>query len=367
MKNIKILLAGGGTGGHIYPALAIAKHIENKYPGSRIEFVGSRRGLEKDIIPKHGYKLHMLSVGQLHSSVGKFKQIKTLFLMPFVFLQAFWILIKFRPSFVFGVGGYASGPLVLVASLMGFKTAIWEANVQPGITNKFLAKFVDHCFVVFEDSLKFFPSVKTKCAGYPVRQEFEDLYFQKRAQWKGAGDYNATPNDPKTILIFGGSQGAAVFNRIIPKVSAQFPEMQFVLQTGTKNYPEFEDQALSPNLKVLPFLDPILEHYLRADLIVSRSGAGAIAELSALGASCLFVPFPRASDDHQRKNAEALLQRKASDMILEDDFTSEQLTQFLQEYTSRTPSQTAKMQKQMLDFFKPGATQTIVATLIDRG
>lgn len=360
MKTIKVLLAGGGTGGHIYPALAIAKCIEDKFPQSRIEFVGSRRGLEKNIVPQHGYKLHMLAVGQLHSSVGRLKQLKTLLLMPLVFLQVLWILLKFRPQCVLGVGGYASGPLVLVASLIGIKTGIWEANVEPGITNKVLAKFVKHIFVVFEDSQKFFPAHKTQCLGYPVRKEFEDLYEQK----KQSLGQKSKESRPLRVLIFGGSQGAAVFNRVIPEVSARFPNVDFTLQTGAKNYAEFEGKSLSKNLQVLPFLDPIVDYYLQSDLIFSRSGAGAIAELSAMGASCLFVPFPKASDDHQRKNAQALFEKRAADMILEKGFTVESVSAFLNQYLNRSVSQNTEMQKNMLDFFKSGATQAIVDVMV---
>lgn len=383
MKTTRVLLAGGGTGGHIYPALAIAKFIQEKNPQNKIEFVGSRRGLEKDIVPKHGFKLHMLTVGQLHSSVGRLKQIKTLLLMPIVFLQALWIVIKFRPHFVLGVGGYASGPLVLVASLLGIRTGIWEANVEPGITNKILSKFVKRCFVVFEDSQKFFPPHKTQCLGYPVRKEFEVLYQQKKTQEQDSTSaatseashsvsQNSSSSSPSPgsstfkVLIFGGSQGAAVFNRVIPKVAARFPEIQFTLQTGSKNYAEFEGKKWTDNLQVLPFLDPIVDHYLQADLIISRSGAGAIAELSAIGAHCLFVPFPKASDDHQRKNAEALQALGAADMILEDQFTEEEFAGFLQQYLKRSVSQNTEMQKNMLDFFKSGATQAIVEALIKK-
>lgn len=367
MKSIKVLLAGGGTGGHIYPALAVAQYIQNQYPKHKIEFVGSQRGLEKDIIPKHNYKLHRLSVGQLHSSVGRLKQLATLLRMPWVMLQSLWILICFRPTFVFGVGGYASGPVVLMASLLGFRTAIWEANVQPGITNKFLSRFVRHCFVVFEDSLKFFPINKTKCVGYPVREEFEQTYHERKKILNHRFqviDLVKASEAPLKVLIFGGSQGAAVFNRVLPKVMPQFPEMSFVLQTGNKNFESFKGQNWGEHIKVLPFLDPIIEHYQSADLVICRSGAGAIAELAAMGLNCLFVPLPTAADDHQRKNAESLFHRGASDMIQEDSFTPEQLAVFLQEFQQRPQSQRLEMQKKMLEVFKPGATQAIVSQIL---
>lgn len=363
MKKLKVLIAGGGTGGHIYPGLAIADYIKANYENSQVEFVGSRRGLEKDIIPKFNYKLHMLKVGQLHSSVGRLTQLKTLILMPLVMLHALWIVIKFRPKAVIGVGGYASGPLVFMASLLGIRTAIWEANVQPGITNKFLSKFVRYCFVVFPSSLKFFPKLKVKCVGYPVRKQIEDLYFSKK---QNPNFMARTSTQPLKVLVFGGSQGAAVFNRVIPEVAKLLPDVKFTLQTGTKNYESFKGQTFAHNLTVLPFLDPIVDFYQKADLIICRSGAGAVTELSAMGLNCLFVPFPRASDDHQRINAQAIVDQNAGDLMLEDEFTVESVKTFLEKYKLKTPDEISQIQKNMQDFFQPGATKQMVDQLLNK-
>lgn len=360
LKNLeRILLSGGGTGGHIYPALALADQFKKELPDVKIEFVGSKRGLESKIIPSHNYKLHQLRVGQLHSSVGFLKRIFTLLGLPFVFLHCLWILLRFRPQLVMGFGGYASGPIVFVASLLFIPTAIWEANVQPGMANKILSFFVKHCFVVFEESLSFFPKHKSFCFGYPVRSEFEKIYSEKIK----------SPNfsvQKKNVLIFGGSQGAQVLNKILPLIAKKFPDFNFALQTGLKNYETFtkSTDGKITNLSVYPFLDPIVDFYKRADLVICRSGAGAMAELSAMGAYCLFVPFPHASDNHQFKNAKALVQRQAAFVIEEKQLSVEVLSQFLKDFSIKPADQQRQVKQKMLDFFKPEATAKIVKTLL---
>lgn len=371
-KKIKrILLSGGGTGGHIYPALAVAQEFKSNNPGVDIRFVGSARGLETKIIPEKGYKLYLLKIGPLHNSVGRVQQLKTFLLLPFVVLQCLWILIRFRPQLVVGFGGYASAPVVFLASLLFFKTAIWEANVQPGIANKVLARFVKRCFVVFEESLGFFPKLKTKCFGYPVRAEFDELYKSKS---KIDLPSMRTPlNDSRVkVLIFGGSQGARIFNDLIPKIALAFPKLEFHLQTGLKNY----DATLKKinelkiidsypnNLKVYPFLDPIVDFYLSSDLVICRSGAGAVAELAALGAKCLFVPFAYASDNHQYKNALALSQRGAAHLIEEKNLNEESLKYFLNDFLAKYDDEQRQMSQRMLAFFKPNATKNIVDELV---
>jgi UDP-N-acetylglucosamine--N-acetylmuramyl-(pentapeptide) pyrophosphoryl-undecaprenol N-acetylglucosamine transferase len=400
-KFKKILLSGGGTGGHIYPALAVAQEYRTKYPGIDIRFVGSERGLESKLIPDKGYKLYLLKIGPLHSSVGRMQQIKTLLLLPFVLLQCLWILIKFRPQNVIGFGGYASGPIVFMASLLFFKTAIWEANVQPGIANKILSKFVSLCFVVFEESLKFFPTKKTKCLGYPVRADFDVLYQKRNEQNSSVLEKaNSAIAESKTeivnsdsssldhslsdtaksdtaksdfekldklrVLIFGGSQGARIFNELIPKVAPVFPHLEFHLQTGLKNYDKTVQSLSKPidNLKIYPFLDPILDFYLKSDLVICRSGAGALAELAAIGSNCLFVPFALASDNHQYKNALALSQRKAADLIEEKVFNEVTLTKFLNDFQAKSLDERRQISQRMLAFFKPKATANIVKEMV---
>lgn len=373
-KMKRILLSGGGTGGHIYPALAVAEEFKQLHPGVDVRFVGSQRGLESRLIPDKGYRLYSLGIGPLHSSVGRTQQIKTLMMLPFVFLHCLWILISFRPQQVVGFGGYASGPIVFIASLLGFKTALWEANVQPGIANKVLAKVVRLCFVVFEESLKFFPQKKTKCFGYPVRSAFDALYATRMeiqsvsSQDKDMSKMFAKSKDEKIkpkILIFGGSQGARIFNDLIPQIASQFPGYDFVLQTGLKNYEKTLKTVPenATNLKVLPFLDPIVDFYLDADLVICRSGAGSLAELSAIGVNVLFVPFALASDNHQYKNALALSQRDAAYLIEEKNLSLESLSIFLNDFKAKSTNDHRQMNQKMLAFFKPLATKNMVLEL----
>ncbi len=386
-QNLKrVLLSGGGTGGHIYPALAVAQEFKNQFPNIDIRFVGSERGLESKIIPDKGYKLYKLNIGPLHSSVGRLEQIKTLFSLPFVFLHCLWILILFRPQRVVGFGGYASGPIVFMASILFIPTAIWEANVQPGIANKMLSRFVKRCFVVFENSLKYFPANKTVCLGYPVRAEFDELYalnsnlvstvipmtsLKSTIVSSSAKNLDIPSGESKLkVLIFGGSQGAQIFNQVIPKVVNQFPNLEFNLQTGMKNFEATIKSVgkLPVNLKIYPFLDPILNFYLNSDLIICRSGAGAVAELSSIGVNCLFVPFALASDNHQYKNAVALSDQRAAYLIEEKNFNEASIAQFLNDFQAKSNSsdgQTNRQMKQrMLGFFKPKATQNIVENLV---
>lgn len=384
-KKMKILLSGGGTGGHIYPALAVAAEFKKQLPGCDIRFVGSERGLENKIIPEKNYKLYALKIGPLHSSVGRLQQIKTLILLPWVVIQCLWILITFRPHRVVGFGGYASGPIVLMASLLFIPTAIWEANVQPGIANRVLAFFVKYCFVVFEESLKYFPTNKTRSMGYPVRAEFDGLYASKKvishisqkdlsAQVEANKAMMAEEHVPELsskrlrVLVFGGSQGAKIFNSIIPVVAPKFPNIDFTLQTGIKNYEQVlkKIDSSAGNLKIYPFLDPIIDFYLSADLIICRSGAGAVAELAAIGAKCLFVPFAYASDNHQYKNAMALSDKQAAFLIQEKNFNEQSLGQFLNDFKAKSEASQRQMSQRMLAFFKPEATKNIVSQLVGR-
>ncbi len=359
----RILLAGGGTGGHIYPALALAEEFKKQNPGVNIRFVGSQRGLESKIIPDKGYELYKLKIGPLHSSVGRAEQIKTVLTLPFVFLHCLWILITFRPQRVMGFGGYASGPIVFIASILFFKTAVWEANVQPGIANKLLSKVVKRCYVVFEESLKFFPNDKTKCFGYPVRHDFDLRYEEAN---RSQTELNSKPQS-LNVLVFGGSQGAKVLNDLIPKVALANPDFHFTLQTGLKNFDSTQKSIAQmsghptiSNLTVLPFLDPIIDFYLASDVIICRSGAGALAELAALGSNCLFVPFALASDNHQYKNALALSQRGAAGLIEEKNLSVQSIIDFLNSFRHKPLAEQRQISQKMLAFFKPKATYNMV-------
>lgn len=356
-KKKTICLTGGGSGGHIYPALAIAEELELLDPELEMILVGAKRGLERKLFKKTKYKSYFLPVGQLHSSVGRLKQIWSLVKMPFCFLISFWILLKHKPSVVMGVGGYASGPLCIVSVFLKIPTFVWEGNATPGVTNRILGKFKITPFLVFEEASKFFKKVKPITTGVPVRKALESVETQNTKK----------PSKLFNVLFVGGSQGARIFNDTLPELSKNYSLEPFriIHQTGFKNYEQvLKDYGSNKkdNIEVLSYLDPIREFYVNADLVVSRSGAGAVNELSLLGKASILVPFPKASDDHQMKNAEALVSKKSAILLKEEDFTAEKLNDLLvglREDPSQLSALSANIQKSL----KRGAREQIAAHL----
>ena len=358
-KKKTLCLTGGGSGGHIYPALAIAEEIESQSPDVEIILVGAKRGLEKSLFKKTKYKSYFLPVGQLHSSVGRLKQFWSLLKMPYCFLLSLWILLWQRPSVVMGVGGYASGPLCLMSNLLGIPTYVWEGNATPGVTNRILGKFKITPFLVFKEASIYFKKIKPIMTGVPVRKALEDKAEQKK---------NSESDKDFNVLFVGGSQGAKIFNEILPKLSKDFDlsGVQVVHQTGLKNYESVlsdygEDKK--SNVEVLAYLDPIRDYYLNADVVVSRSGAGAVNELSLLGKPSILIPFPKASDNHQHKNAEALVMQNAAILIDETDFTAKKINDVLLALRD-DPSHLKDLGVNIQKSLKRGAREEIAAHLL---
>lgn len=300
--------------GAIYPALAVADEIKSRAPKAKIILIGSRRGLEKKVFSKSPYKAYYLPVGQLHSSVGRLKQLKSLILLPICILISFYLILRYRPKSVLGVGGYASGPLCIATSLVGIKTFIWEGNATPGITNRVLGRFNTRPFLVFKQAEVFFKRNKAQITGVPIRKEIETALTDK----------NQENNEQEfSVLFVGGSQGAKVFNEVLPRLFAahhdKLSEIKFVHQTGLKNFENVKKDYGKEyaNLEVVPYLDPIYEYYQNADLIVCRAGAGTVNEIALMGKACILVPFPKASDDHQKKNAQSMADAGAAILIEE--------------------------------------------------
>ena len=352
-----ICLTGGGSGGHIYPALAIAEELEAQNNDINIILVGAKRGLEKDLFKKTKYKSYYLPVGQLHSSVGRFKQIWSLIKMPYCFLLSLLILLKHKPSIVMGVGGYASGPLCLISLMLGIPTFVWEGNATPGVTNRILGRFKITPFLVFERAKKYFKKVKPIITGVPVRK---DLEIKTETSGKKEGVFN--------VLFVGGSQGARVFNETLPKLSSEYDlgGFQIVHQTGLKNHKEvlsLYGETKKDNIDVLPYLDPIRDFYVNADVVVSRSGAGAVNELSLLGKASVLVPFPKASDNHQKTNAESLVSEKSALMIEESDFNAKKLYEVLTRLRD-DPGHLKDLSVNIQKSLKRGAREEIAAHLL---
>jgi UDP-N-acetylglucosamine--N-acetylmuramyl-(pentapeptide) pyrophosphoryl-undecaprenol N-acetylglucosamine transferase len=314
---MKVLFAAGGTGGHIFPAIAVAKELMKRHENAEILFVGTAKGLETRIIPENGFQLSLIHSAGL-KNVGFKGQIKGLAVLPKSFLEARQIIRQFRPHVVVGAGGYVSGPVVAMAAIMGVPTLVMDSNALPGFTNRQLARFIDKAALTFEVSLPYFGK-KGVVTGNPVRREFFEVPPKSRGE-------------KFHVLVFGGSQGARAINNAM--ADALHPLARFngylsiTHQTGEADFERLRDVYANSNFAIAdvrPFISDMPAEFAKADLIISRAGATTCAELTAAGKASIMIPLPTAADDHQRKNAEALESGGASKMILQTDLTPEKL------------------------------------------
>ena len=316
-----ILIAAGGTGGHLFPGIAVADELKARDPETRVVFVGTPRGLESRLVPKAGYELEMLPILPLNG-VGPVRMLKGVLALPWAMVKAVQLVRRLRPAAVLGVGGYAGGPIVLVAALLRIPTVVLEPNAKPGFTNRVLKPFVRHAACSYEETRRLFGS-KGVVTGNPVRGGFAKL----APKWH-------VP--PLTLLAFGGSQGARVINHTLTAALPLLPgpdKLRIVHQTGPASRDEVATNynAAGRKAEVLPFLDDMETRFAQADLVLCRSGATTAAELAAAGKASVLVPFARAADDHQRENARALEAAGAARMIEEKDLTPERLATVLTE------------------------------------
>jgi UDP-N-acetylglucosamine--N-acetylmuramyl-(pentapeptide) pyrophosphoryl-undecaprenol N-acetylglucosamine transferase len=356
----RIIIAGGGTGGHLYPGLAIAKAIQKLDPTVEVHFVGSLHGLETKIIPKEKFPLHLIAGGKLNFSGNPFLKLQTLMKLPIGVLQSIFLNLKLKPAFVLGVGGYASGPFLLAAALMGKKTAIWEPNVYPGMANRWLARFVQQCFFVFEESKKLLPHSHSKVFGMPVRAEMEDAE-------------DKTPlirSDSKFHLLhFGGSQGSRAIGRAlcsaIQQGGAWTENLKLVHQTGSVDHKDMQDRyhGYDKLVEIHEFIYNMPEFYRWADLVVCRGGAGTLNELAAFGLPAIVVPLP-AADGHQEHNARMLAEGGAARMILQPDLTPERLIQEIQTLRN-DPALRENMRRNIKKFHRPRAAEAIAKAILE--
>lgn len=313
---MRAILAGGGTGGHVIPALAIAQELRSRYAADVI-FVGTARGIENRLVPAAGFRLELVQVGAL-KNVGLATRARTLFDLPRAVVRAWRILKDFRAQVVIGVGGYASGPAMLAAALAGVPTLAFEPNFVPGFANRVVAPMVNAAAVHFPETARCFR--RAQVTGVPVRRRF----FEIPPRPAGA---------PPTLLAFGGSQGATALNRTLaaslPALIRALPGLHILHQTGERDYNDAQAAYLQAGIsaEVSPFIDDMPGAFARADLLLCRSGASTVAEVTAAGKPAVFVPFPRAADDHQRRNAEALAQAGAAAVIPEAELTAERLVE----------------------------------------
>ena len=351
---LRVVIAGGGTGGHVIPALAIGRELRDKH-GADLLFIGTTRGLETKLVPEAGFRLEVVRSGQL-KNVSFRTRLKTFTDLPLGVARCVSLLREFRPQVVVGVGGYASGPAILAAALLRIPTLAYEPNAVPGMTNRFSGKFVQAAAVNFPQTTRFFRNAEV--TGVPVRPEVFDL--PRRA----AG---AAPR----LLVTAGSQGAAVFNDVLPRVAArlfrQIPELTIVHQSGARHLETTraayaQSEADPAHWSVEAFLTDMPAQYAAADLVLARSGS-TVAELCAAGKPSLLVPFPQAADDHQRKNAEVLVEGGAAVMLLQKDVTPETLELTLVGLLG-DPARRQAMSERAKAMGRPGALERIAAMVL---
>jgi UDP-N-acetylglucosamine--N-acetylmuramyl-(pentapeptide) pyrophosphoryl-undecaprenol N-acetylglucosamine transferase len=325
---MRLLIAGGGTGGHLYPGIAVAEEVSAR-PGGEVLFVGTSRGLEARAVPAAGYPLELLQVSGL-KRMGLGGTLRGLGRLPAAFARSLAILRRFRPDVVLGVGGYASGPMVMAAALTGRPTALQEQNSVPGFTNKVLGRFVKRAFIAFPQAEAAFPAGKTLPTGNPVRRAFVTAARSRAAEASGAG---ASPEGAGRILVVGGSQGARAVNELVvgaAEVWARAGSLPAIVhQTGGADAERtsiaYARLGLEASARVRPFIDDMAAAYAAADLVIARAGALTLAELAIMGRPALLIPLPTAADDHQSKNAAAFAAAGAALVLAQGQTTGAEL------------------------------------------
>lgn len=321
----KFVFAGGGTGGHLYPAIALAQELQRRLPTAAVHFVGTARGIEARVIPQHGFPLHLIAVrGARRSSAPA--NLLLPFVLAFSLLQSLILLIRLRPAAVIGTGGYVSGPVLLTAALLGLPTIIQEQNSRPGVTTRMLARIASRVHISFDVSRRWFRGRRLWLSGNPVRA-FDPSISPAQARTR----FGLSPQR-MTLLVFGGSQGAQALNAaVLGSLSELFArvDLQVLWSTGKGDFAHIS-KAVEPfgeRVRVLPFIDDMEGAYRAADLAVTRSGALTLAELTLCGLPAVLVPFPYAAANHQEANARALEACGAALVILQKSLTPNVLTE----------------------------------------
>lgn len=319
MKTKKFILSGGGTGGHIYPAIAIANELKLQFPDAEFLFVGAKDKMEMQKVPQSGYNIKGLWISGLQRKIT-IKNALFPFKLMASLLKSFLILIQFKPDVVIGTGGFASGAILKIATILGIPTIIQEQNSYPGITNKLLAKKANVICVAYENLERFFPKEKIKLTGNPVRQDLISI-DNKRDEAIAYFNLNKTK---KTLLVLGGSLGAKRINQLMAS-EIDFliaKEIQIIWQCGKLYFSEYQKYN-NTNIQVVSFIDRMDLVYAAADFIISRSGASSVSELCLVGKPTIFIPSPNVAEDHQTKNAKAICDKDGAILIKESDLENE--------------------------------------------
>jgi UDP-N-acetylglucosamine--N-acetylmuramyl-(pentapeptide) pyrophosphoryl-undecaprenol N-acetylglucosamine transferase len=348
MQPMRVVIAGGGTGGHLYPGIALAEEILGR-GGNEVLFVGTQRGLEAKVLPKQGYTLETIDVSGLKRT-GAAGLMRGLGRLPGAYLQSRRILRRFTPDLVVGVGGYSSGPMVLAAALARIPTAILEQNSIPGLTNRMLSRLARRAFIAFDASRRYFPRKKTVLAGNPIRARLRATA--------------PTPGARPTLLVVGGSQGAHALNELMMSAAPRLSGVRIVHQTGEADLAAVASayQAAGVDADARPFIEDMAAVYASADLCVCRAGATTIAELTAVGLPAVFIPFPGAADDHQFWNAQALAEAGAARVHRQGSIDGVMLADEIVALLA-DPAARARMAAQMRTLGRPDAARAIVDQL----
>ncbi|MFH1090385.1 MAG: undecaprenyldiphospho-muramoylpentapeptide beta-N-acetylglucosaminyltransferase [Pseudomonadota bacterium] len=316
----RLVVAGGGTGGHVFPGVAVAEEFLGRDREAKVLFIGTGRPVEVEVLSKRDLKSRrIMAMG--FKGQGWYGRLKALAAVPVGIGQSLGIYWSFKPDLALGVGGYVSGPALAAARIMGLPTAIHEQNSIPGMTNKNLARLVDLIFISFESSRKYFPQAKTHLTGNPIRREITQAAYPR------PGDKNG----PTTVLVVGGSQGAHAVNMTMLEAlrlrQGKMAGLSVMHQTGTNDFEMIRDAyaKLELEARAFPFIDDMAAAYQTADLVVCRAGALTVAEVAVTGRPAVFVPLPTAADNHQELNARSLVEAGAAEMILQKDLTPELL------------------------------------------
>lgn len=318
---MRVLIAGGGTGGHLYPGIALAEEITTRQKGNHVLFVGTTRGIEARVVPELGYPIEFIDVLGLKGK-GLLGLTRGLFYLPRALFQSFKLVRRFKPEVAVGVGGYASGPVLFAAWFLRVPTAILEQNTVPGITNRTLAKFVNAIYVMFESSASHFPPKKVQALGNPIRRQLLDNFLSSKIE---GNKFN--------ILVLGGSQGAHALNlRMVEAASHLGPiadDVRIVHQTGEADEEivrkAYAEQGTSA--EVSAFIEDMSAAYRRADLVICRAGATTLAEVMVAKKASILIPYPYAADNHQELNARAMVNAGASRMLIERNLDGQRLSE----------------------------------------
>jgi UDP-N-acetylglucosamine--N-acetylmuramyl-(pentapeptide) pyrophosphoryl-undecaprenol N-acetylglucosamine transferase len=368
---VRILIAGGGTGGHLYPGIALARELTRRDAHTAVTFVGTAAGVEARVVPREGFPLELIRVAGLKGKRG-LQRIKGFAILPLAALDAWRIVSRVGPDVVVGVGGFASGPVLMLAALRRYPTMLLEQNAVPGITNRLLARVVRSAALTFDEALRFFPGTGF-VAGNPVRPEF----FRSAAPlapWRSetteADDRHKPPLHAARVLIFGGSQGAHAINVAMvaaaPKLAAASTRVAITHQTGERDVDLVRSAYRNAGIeaRVEAFLFTMDREMTGADIVIARAGATTLSELAAAGRPAILVPLPTATDDHQRKNAEVVARAGGAEVIDERELTGERLAERILALAA-DPARQQQMTEAMQRFARPDAAARIADQVLE--